>query len=221
MMEQTELKLVLFDLDGVILNSEPLHDNAKKRLLAEAGITENLDLSWSVGKPSRLLWSQMRSLYHLKLSEAELEQLQYDYILEEVRMKQVPMSKGLADLLEWLKDNKIRIGLVSSSWGNFVHSILNHYNIRHYFDYVIAGDDVERKKPFPDGYLKALHSFQLPAGNTIAIEDSKSGSEAAIAAQLKCIGYRNPTSGNQDLSKCYKVINELAQIRQIALEFHP
>jgi HAD superfamily hydrolase (TIGR01509 family) len=218
-MEQKKLKLVLFDLDGVILNSEPLHDHAKKRILNEAGVTEDLDLSWSVGKPSRMLWSQMRTMYGLELSEDELEQHQYDYIMEEIKEKQIPPSVGLIELLSWLKENQIRIGLVSSSWGSFVHSVLDHYNIKCYFDYVIAGDDVERKKPFPDGYLKALRAFAIPTMNAIAVEDSKTGSEAAISAQLKCIGYQNPTSGKQDLSKCHRVIVNLNQIKQIAIAF--
>jgi beta-phosphoglucomutase len=220
-MEQAELKLVLFDLDGVILDSEPLHDNAKKRILSEAGINEKLDLSWSVGKPSHMLWTLMKDRYHLKASEEELEQQQYNYIMEEVRNRQLPASKGLIELLAWLQENEICIGLVSSSWRSFVCTVLEHYNIRHYFKYVVAGDDVERKKPFPDGYLKALQSFHIGANHTIAIEDSKTGSEAALSAQLKCIGYRNPTSGNQDLSRCYKVINSLDQIKKIALEYNP
>lgn len=218
-MVQNELKLVLFDLDGVILNSEPLHDHAKKRILMQANVKEDLDLSWSVGKPSRLLWSKMKDMYGLKPSEDELEQLQYNYILDEMKEKNIQPSEGLIELLQWLQENNILIGLVSSSWGSFVHSVLDYYNIKHYFKYVIAGDDVERKKPFPDGYLKALDLFSISATNTIAIEDSKTGSEAAIAAQLKCIGYQNPTSGNQDLSKCYKVIEKLIQIKQIVTEF--
>lgn len=217
-MAQNELKLVLFDLDGVILNSEPLHDYAKKRILREAGVTEDQDLSWSVGKPSNILWSLMKDRYGLKPSEDELEQRQYNYIFEKVKEDNLPPSEGLLDLLQWLKDNQIRIGLVSSSWGSFVHDVIEHYKIKHYFSYVIAGDDVEKKKPFPDGYLKALDLFSIPAANTIAIEDSKTGSEAAIAAGLKCIGYQNPTSGNQDLSQCYKVIDKLSQIKQIAGE---
>jgi beta-phosphoglucomutase len=215
-MKQNELKLVLFDLDGVIVDSEPLHDHAKKRILTEAGVIEDLDLSWSVGKPSHILWSKMKDMYGLKHSENELEQYQYDYILEEIEEKQIPPSEGLVELLQWLKEHQIRIGLVSSSWGSFVHSVIGYYEIEHYFEYVIAGDDVERKKPFPDGYLKALSEFAIPATNAIAVEDSKTGSEAAIAANLTCIGYRNSTSGNQDLNKCHKVIVNLSQIKQIA-----
>jgi HAD superfamily hydrolase (TIGR01509 family) len=218
-MEQKELKLVLFDLDGVILNSEPLHDHAKRRILMEAGISDDLDLSWSVGKPSNMLWNQMRSRYGLKLTEDELEQSQYNYIMEEIKEKQIPPSEGLLELLSWLKENQIRIGLVSSSWGSFVHSVLDHYKIKYFFEYVIAGDDVERKKPFPDGYLKALRAFAIPTMNAIALEDSKTGSDAAITAQLKCIGYQNPTSGMQDLTKCHKVIVNLNQIKQIAIAF--
>ena len=53
------IKMIIFDLDGVILDSEPLHENAKRRILKEHGIDENLDLSFSVGQPNKLLWSNM------------------------------------------------------------------------------------------------------------------------------------------------------------------
>lgn len=218
-MKQNKLKLVLFDLDGVIVDSEPLHDHAKKRILSEAGVMEDLDLSWSVGKPSHILWGKMKDMYGLRKSADELEQYQYNYILEEIKEKQIPPSEGLIELLQWLKEHQIRIGLVSSSWSSFVHSVIDHYEIKHYFEFVIAGDDVERKKPFPDGYLKALSEFAVPPINAFAVEDSKTGSEAAITANLTCIGYRNPTSGDQDLTKCHKVIVNLSQIKQIASEF--
>lgn len=217
-MNHNKLNLVLFDLDGVILNSEPLHDHAKKRILSELGVLDDMDLSWSVGKPSRMLWTRMKDMYHLTQSEDELEQRQYDYILAEMEEKQTPPSEGLIELLQWLKENEFRIGLVSSSWGNFVHSVLDHYKINHYFEYVVSGDDVERKKPFPDGYLKALSLFKISSDAAIAVEDSKTGSESALMAKLKCIGYCNPTSGNQDLVRCQWMITELSQIRQIVLE---
>jgi len=114
-MAQNKINLVIFDLDGVILNSEPLHDHAKKRILKEGGVMEDQDLSWSVGKPSNILWNLMKERYGLKPSEDELEQSQYNYILEEIKENQIPPSEGLIELLQWLKEEQVRIGLVSSS----------------------------------------------------------------------------------------------------------
>lgn len=214
-MEHSKIGLVIFDLDGVLVNSEPLHDNAKKRILSEAGIDANMDLSWSVGKPNKELWTIIKDEFGLKRSTEELEESQYKYILEEIEERQIPRSEGILDVLEWLKEKKIRIGLASSSNRFYVLEILTHYEVIQYFDFIVGGDDVKRKKPSPDAYLKVLESYGKPVGSAIAIEDSRAGSEAAVSAGLQCIGYLNPTSGQQDLSICFKRIESIRELMAI------
>ncbi len=212
------LKLIIFDLDGVIFDSEPLHENAKRRILAEGGISENIDLSWSVGQPNKILWNTIISKFHLEKPENELEELQYNYILEEVISKDIKLSEGLENQLQSLRESNIKLGLASSSDRHYVDSVLRYYKIAHYFDYIVAGDEVARKKPEPDIYLKILNLSDVAKHGAIAIEDSKAGSEAAVAAGLKCIGYLNPTSGRQDLSKCCVRINQISQITKVIPE---
>ena len=214
-MENKKISLVIFDLDGVIVNSEPLHENAKRRILSEAGIVENIDLSWSIGKPNKELWTLLIDKYKLSKSTEELEETQYNYILQEIEEKQIAPTEGLLDLLQWLKENNIKIGLASSSNRFYVLAILAHYNIIIDFNYIVAGDDVARKKPSPDVYLRVLELCGEPANYAIAIEDSRAGSEAAVSAGLQCIGYLNPTSGQQDLSKCFKLIRSMKEVAQV------
>ncbi len=211
-----DLKLVIFDMDGVIFDSEPLHDNAKRRLIKEGGITEQVDdLSWSVGLPSKLLWSNMISRYGLTKSAEELEYLQYKYILEEVKDRDIKTSEGFVEVLQFLRKQGIKIGLGSSSDRHYVDDVLHYYGIYQYFNYTVAGDEVANKKPSPDIYLKVLELAGYKASEAIAVEDSKAGSEAATAAGLNCIGYINPTSGSQDLSKCFMKINKISQITEV------
>ena len=79
----------------------------------------------------------------------------------------------------------------------------------------MAGDEVKRKKPEPDVYRKVLTYFKIPETKVIAIEDSKAGSEAAISAGIRCIGYINPTSGNQDLTKCFTQVMDISELIKI------
>ncbi len=213
-----DFKLIIFDLDGVVFDSEPLHENAKRRLLTEGGIAEHIDLAWSVGLPNKLLWNNMISKYGLVKSEDELEYLQYNYILEEVIAKDIKPSDGLVEVLQSLQKKGLKVGLASSSDRHYVDSILKYYQIDHYFSYIIAGDEVAKKKPEPDIYLKILDLSGLGRHEAIAIEDSKAGSESAVAAGLKCIGYLNPTSGCQDLSKCFININHISQLTKVISE---
>ena len=210
-----KISLVIFDLDGVLVNSEPLHENAKRRILSEAGIVENIDLSWSIGKPNKELWTILIDKFKLSKSPEELEETQYNYILQEIEEKQIAPTEGLVNLLSWLKENNIKIGLASSSNRFYVLAILAHYEIINDFNYIVAGDDVARKKPSPDAYLKVLELNGGTASGVIAIEDSSAGSEAAILAGLQCIGYLNPTSGQQDLSKCFELIRSIEEVMRI------
>lgn len=207
--------MVIFDLDGVVLDSEPLHENAKRRILKEQGIDNNIDLSFSVGQPNKILWNMMIQKFNINKSEEELEKLQYQYILEEIKENHIDTSIGFIDLLSFLKKDKIKIGLASSSNRFYVDSILTYYNIYKYFDYIAGGDEVKRKKPEPDVYLKVLKQSGIKTHETIAVEDTFAGSKSALSAGLRCVGYQNSTSGNQDLSKCFAKINSVYQLTEL------
>lgn len=216
-----QIKMVVFDLDGVVLDSEPLHEHAKRRILNEHGITENLDLSFSIGQPNKVLWNGMIHRFQINKSEEELERLQYNYILEEIKMRKIRTSTGFSELIQWLKGNQIKMGLASSSNRFYVDSILSYYSLTDYFDYIVAGDEVKRKKPEPDVYLKVLELSKLDSQEVIAVEDTYAGSKAAVSAGLPCVGYQNPTSGSQDLSACFLKINELHELMEmIRIRYH-
>lgn len=153
--------------------------------------------------------------FNINKSEEELEKLQYQYILEEIKENHIDTSIGFIDLLSFLKKDKIKIGLASSSNRFYVDSILTYYNIYKYFDYIAGGDEVKRKKPEPDVYLKVLKQSGIKTHETIAVEDTFAGSKSALSAGLRCVGYQNSTSGNQDLSKCFAKINSVYQLTEL------
>ena len=204
--------LALFDLDGVILDSEPLHDYAKKRILTDQSINSDEDLSWSVGIDNRQLWSRLIRQHHLSTTPFELEQLQYQYIIERIHEKNIPLSQGLTELLDWLKTNRFKIGLASSSNRIYVDQLLNHYQLNGYFSYTVAGDEVPVRKPAPDIYLEAVSQSGIALKNALAIEDSTAGIRAAGAAGLLCIAYENPTSGNQNTDEADFKVSRLTGI---------
>lgn len=217
-MKKSRIKLVIFDLDGVLLDSEPLHENAKRKILGDFGINEKIDLSWSVGQPNKKLWEKLIGKFNIEKTAEELEKNQYDYILEDIKQHHIEMSKNLIELLQWLRNNEITIGLASSSNRYYVDSILCYYEISSFFDYIVAGDEVPQKKPEPDAYLKVLSLSGKSAKETIAIEDSKAGIAAAVSAGIPCIGYKNMTSGQQDLSKSNYQINGINELIGIISE---
>lgn len=208
-------KMLVFDMDGVILDSEPLHEYAKKRILQDYNISPNIDLSWSVGNPNIVLWRRIITQYKISSTPEELEQKQYEYIIEQLEEQNVKANDGLEKLLDWAERNDFLIGLASSSNRYFVDYVLRFLKIKDYFEYTVAGDEVTHKKPKPDVYLAVISMTDILPSQVIAIEDSSSGIRAALEAGISCIGYQNPTSGKQDLSLALHVITSLDEVQKL------
>ncbi len=206
-------KLLIFDMDGVLVNSEVYHTEACEELLREAA-----------GKPVdtrafHIPGIDTDELYRIGLEKGGctgdpklLSRLHFERTLELVR-RNLPDPEP--DLIRMLEDPRIRertCYVASSSPRSFVEAVLDLYGIRGFFERVLTGDDVEHLKPAPDIYLLALSVSGLCAEEAVAVEDSRTGSLAAAAAGIACIGYRNPTSGEQDLSACFEQVDRLTQI---------
>lgn len=206
------IKFVIFDLDGVVADTEPKHRSAKLRIFAELGLKNPVDLDAHVGRPNSELWIEVIRDNNLDKTPAEMERMQYDYILEQLVVEKTPMSRGIERLLACLDAAGVPCGICSSSDRYYVDKVLAFFNLTGRFRPIVGGDEVPTKKPAPDGYLKLLRDAGVDAAAAVAIEDSRAGSEAATTAGVRCIGYANPTSGNQDLSLCFMKVNMLDEI---------
>jgi beta-phosphoglucomutase-like phosphatase (HAD superfamily) len=89
---------------------------------------------------------------------------------------------------------------------------LRKLKIEHLFDAVVCAEDITHSKPHPEIFLKAAERLREMPENCLVIEDSKLGVEAAKSAGMKCIGFRNPNSGNQDLSKADVIVDDFAKL---------
>ena len=211
-MKKDNLKIIIFDMDGVILDSEPLHENARQMMYRNFGIVPDENFPNPVGKSSSGFWRTVSGLCGIERDPYELEAEQYHLVAMQIRDNHVPVSDGLMDVLNWAKENGVKIGLASSSTRVLVDNALKFLGIRDWFDYTVSGDEVEHKKPYPDPYLKVLEMAGMAPEDAVAVEDSNSGVQAAKNAGVFCFGYDNPTSGDQDLSNADCVIKKLNEI---------
>ena len=204
--------MIVFDMDGVILDSEPLHENARQMMFQKYHITPNDSFPPPVGNSSSGFWRQVFALCGLEGDAYELEAEQYYLVAKQIKDNNLPPSDGLLEVFRWAKEQGMKIGLASSSTRVLVDDVLDLMQIRAYFDYTVSGDEIARKKPAPDAYLKVLEMAGLPAEAAMAVEDSGTGIAAAKAAGLYCFGYENPTSGEQNLSQSDRIIKHLKEI---------
>lgn len=211
-------KAFIFDVDGVIIDSEPLHARAKLLALQSLGIkatAEELNLEGYVGRGADAFAKDMVVRYpqlsHMSWEEiADLKKKFYLELLANDPAIQ-PIS-GLRELLARLKAKNYRIGIGSSSRKNMVEMVLEKFQIRDYFASITAGDEVPRTKPDPAIYLLAAQRLGVEPVNCTVLEDAKSGVQAAKTAGMHCIAYRNPNSGNQDLSKADQIVDHYDEI---------
>lgn len=212
MMDKKDLKIIIFDMDGVILDSEPLHENARQMMFREFGIVPDDTFPDPVGKSSSGFWRKIIELCGIEGEPYALEKEQYRLVAKQIEENHIPPSDGLKEVLAWAKAHGVKIGLASSSTRVLVDDALRLLGVDEAFDYTVSGDEIKAKKPAPDAYLKVLELSGFSAENAVAIEDSCAGVTAAKNAGVFCFGYRNATSGEQNIDAADKIIENLKEI---------
>lgn len=207
------LKAVIFDMDGVIIDSEPLHFETDTRIMRDLGIEiTSEDLNRYVGLTNRAMWIDLKERYGLKESIDELIKIQSAYKNEAVKRFDKGPIPGVRELLAELKSDNIKTAIASSSPVDFIDIVVDKLEIGNYFDAIVSGEEVKHGKPAPDIFLKAAEALGVEPDECVVIEDSTHGVAAASAARMKCIGFRNLNSGINDLSRANMVVDSLLQV---------
>jgi beta-phosphoglucomutase len=218
-LDPTLIKAVIFDLDGVIVDTAHYHFLAWKRLANEIGI----DLTEADNEKLKGI-SRMHSLEiilglgggGISLSAHEKEQLAnkkntwfVDYL---ERMAPEEIFPGVKVLLLKLKERGIKVGLASSSKN--ARTVIQLLNIPNEFDVVVDGNMITHSKPHPEIFLLAADKLGIDPKECLVFEDAEAGVEAAIAAGMKCIGIGSATQ----LHKANRVIPNTGDFKLEVLE---
>lgn len=196
-----KLRAVLFDMDGVLVNSEPRHGATCEeisRMISHGRLGRKE--THTIGTSTDDMYAHALKLAGEEGDPKELSRMHFAMTLERILTELPVADERVIKLLESVKAMGLTIALVSSSPRYFMQPILDRYDFMPYFTDTVAGDEVKRMKPDPEPYVTMLTRLGLKSGEAVAVEDSRTGSLAAKAAGLYCIGFVNPDSGNQDLS---------------------
>ena len=206
-------KMLIFDMDGVIIDSEPIHEIARRELFTVYGVDVTQSLPDPIGRSCSGYWRAVLQAQQLPGDPLRLQEEQYARVAEIVKRDRIPANAGVKEMLQWCHDNNVKIGLASSSTRVLVDRILEQLEIASYFDVTVSGDEVAHKKPDPEIYRTVLERAGVNAPEAVAVEDSGSGIKAAKAAGICCCGYVNPTSGVQNLTAADRIITSILQLR--------
>ena len=207
------INAVIFDLDGVLIDSEPLHSKTDNQILRELGIraAENY-FDRFAGYTNESMWEAIKKDYHITKSTDKIIEMQMPLklnLLQKGNYKSIP---GIVELLDEIKAMHIPIAVASSSPKLFIEVVLAKIGIGKYFSIILSGEEVEHSKPEPDIFLKVAGLLNVNPSECLVVEDSKSGTIAAKKAGMKCIGYQNVNSGDQDLSNADFIVNNIKEI---------
>ncbi len=183
-----KLKGIIFDFDGVIVNSEFSKFELLKQLLQERGIDTKKVIFENKAGTTVKQYLERYFKNELKTEEIDSIVKSVRKIEEEKKEKIAPLYPKVREILALVKKKGIIVCLGTGSRKNFVIPILEKFNIKKYFDIIVTNEDCNRDKPFPDVFLKCLEKLELPRENCIVIEDSVHGISAAHGAGIFCIG---------------------------------
>jgi len=181
------LKAVIFDMDGVIIDSHPAHREAWRAFFQTVGRSvSEAELDFVLDGRKR---SEVLNHFLGELSEQELQQYgdRKDAFFMQ-RSRQVKLIPGVVELLDRLRSATIATAVATSASKNRARDMLNQWQLTEKFDVVVTGNDVARGKPDPSIYRLACQLLNTAPANTLAIEDAVSGIHAARAAGLVCVG---------------------------------
>jgi beta-phosphoglucomutase family hydrolase len=204
---------VIFDMDGVIIDSEPLHMEAEQEIFRTIGI------SISGEKHATFVGTSSRNMWEIIIREHSLT-TPIDTLMEQNKLayrKRLAVASGAAvpgvtELIRNLHASGLKLAVASSSVPEDIETVLAMYSLRSYFTVVVSGSNVEYSKPHPEIFLKTAQLLKSEPDHCLVIEDSENGVRAAKSAGMKCIGFRNVNTGNQNLGLADKIVDSIDEI---------
>ena len=207
---------VIFDMDGVIINSEPIYFQIQEQIFSQLGFTvSDSEYEEFIGAGMHLMWQILKKNKNLNQSVEELVNINNQIVYDSFKnMEDLSPMPFFPEFIEECYHRKLKIALASSTAKRTIIAILNNLDIRHYFDAIVSGEEVTSGKPAPDVFIAAAERIKVNHVNCLVIEDSTNGVKAAVNAEMYCIGLRNEGYKDQDLSAANIILNDFRQIQQ-------
>jgi beta-phosphoglucomutase len=208
------LKAVLFDMDGVIVDTEPLHRKAYFKTFDELGIavSEAMYTSFTGASTKRVCETLINefNLNHTHEDIAAIKRNYFkDYFYNDDEFDLIP---GVRALIQHYYENGITLILASSATMTTINMVFEKFGLEHYFKGKISGADLKESKPHPEVFLLAAEMAGEPAERCMVIEDSTNGILAAHRAHIFCAAYRSPHSKNQDYTLADTVVSDYTEL---------
>ena len=213
----TAIKCVIFDMDGVIIDSEEIHKKAYYETFTSIGVNVTDDLYKTLTGSSTInAFQKLVAHFNLDLDpEALVLNKRKRYVNFFENDPKLHLVKGVEELVKHCYDKGLTLVLASSSAMVNIDRVFNRFNLNQYFTAKISGADLTESKPNPEIFEKAAVLGKTPKENCIVIEDSDNGVKAANDAGIFVVGFKNPMAEDQTLKNADFIINNFKRLKKL------
>ncbi|CCU80988.1 predicted phosphatase/phosphohexomutase [Halanaerobium saccharolyticum subsp. saccharolyticum DSM 6643] len=212
------IKAVIFDMDGTIVDSEPIYDQVNAEIYEKYGFDlSQEDYDRHMGANMRDIWTDILERHPVKeeFAHYKIEDFMEDHIHSSYQglaeAEELELMPGVKDWFEFLKDHGYKMIIASSSYAPIIEHVYQRFGLEQYMEGYVDGNSIENGKPAPDIFLKAAAKLGVKPENCLIIEDSENGVNGAHQAGAKVIGFNRAQAESQDLSKADLIIEEYNQ----------
>jgi HAD superfamily hydrolase (TIGR01509 family) len=208
------LQTVIFDMDGVIVDTEPVHNYAYYQHFKELGIEVSAEMfATFTGNSTKNVFEKIKNHFGIAEDIPTLVEKKRSLFNDAFDTKEdLFLLEGVEELIKQLHQNGIQLILASSSSKVTINRVFNRFKLHTYFSHIVSGEDFPQSKPNPAIFLEAVRLAKSNKENCIVIEDSTNGIKAAYAAGIFCVGYRSVNSKKQDYSLANLVIDRFEEL---------
>lgn len=208
------VQTVIFDMDGVIVDTEPVHHFAYYQHFNELNIEVSDEMYRSfTGNSTRNIFQKLKAQFNFQEDVEDLILRKRHLFNEAFDLKEdLYLIEGVEELIKDLHSNGMQLIVASSASKVTINRVFTRFNLHQYFTHIVSGEDFPKSKPHPAIFEHAASLSIAPKENCIVIEDSTNGIQAAVSAGIFCVGYDSFHSKDQDLSKANVVIQHFNEL---------